>query len=245
MTLKNINILRFYYEYKTNKNKEKRLFYEFYKDLEKFNSMAREEQQAKNEYLYPCLYDKTNSTEIEPIYFFQDAWAFEKIYQNNPSRHIDIGSHHKFVAFLSKIIDTTMVDIRPLSVDMPSIKFLKGSILKLPFEDNQIDSLSSMCVIEHIGLGRYGDDIDPFGSEKAIKEISRVLKPKGDFYFSVPIEETNKIYFNAHRAFNEAYLLNELLTNYELVCKRYIYGAEFLDYKKSGFGIGCYHLKKA
>ena len=237
-------LFKTYKEYKTNKSKERLLFDEFYKDLETYNSMASEEQQAKKEHLYPCLFDKTIFTDIEPTYFFQDSWAFEKIYQNKPNNHVDVGSHHKFVSFLSKIVDTTMVDIRPLSVDMPSIKFLKGSILEMPYEDNQIDSLSSLCVIEHIGLGRYGDDLDPWGSEKAFKEIYRVLKPNANFYFSVPIEETNKTYFNAHRAFNEAYLLNELLKNYELASKGYIFGNEFLENKKSGFGIGCFHLKK-
>jgi len=53
-------------------------------------------------------------------------------------------------------------------------------------------------VIEHIGLGRYGDPIDPNGSIKACKELQRVLKPNGTLYISLPIGKP-RICFNAHR----------------------------------------------
>lgn len=85
--------------------------------------------------------------------------------------------------------------------------FKKGSILELPFEDNSIQTLSSLCVVEHIGLGRYGDPVDSFGSEKAIKELKRVLQVGGIILFSVPVDNENKIYFNAHRAFAREYIL--------------------------------------
>lgn len=238
------DIIKFYKEYKRRKNEDATLLANFSVEFEKYNSLANEAQKAKKEFLYPCLYDKTEQTKIEPIYFYQDAWAFERIFLSKPTNHVDIGSHHKFVALLSKIVKLTMVDIRPLSLQLDTINFLEGSILNLPFSDNSINSLSSLCVIEHIGLGRYGDPLDPSGSEKAFKEVTRVLNIGGDFYISVPIEEVNKVYFNAHRAFNEEYLLKQLLGNYEVVDKKYIYGNEFLSKKNKSWGIGCYHLKK-
>lgn len=163
---------------------------------------------------------------------------------SKPVEHIDIGSHHKFVAHLSKVVNLTMVDIRPLSLQLNSIKFVEGSILKLPFADNSISSLSSICVIEHIGLGRYGDPIDPDGSKKALVEITRVLKSGANLYISVPIEEINKVYFNAHRAFEERYLLDDLLSKYEVIDRKYIYGNKYMSEKAPGFGTGLYHLKK-
>ena len=57
-------------------------------------------------------------------------------------------------------------------------------------------------MLEHIGLGRYGDQIDPQGTEKAAAELQRVLAPGGDLYLSVPIEKESRVYFNAHRAFS-------------------------------------------
>ncbi len=224
--------------------KEQDLMLKFENDLAEYNSRATLNEKAERQYLYPCLYDNTEFTSIEPVYFYQDAWAFERIYLMKPDKHIDIGSQHKFVSQLSKVVNLTMVDIRPLSLPMNSIKFIKGSILDLPFSDGSLDSISSLCVIEHIGLGRYGDPIDPKGAVKAFREIDRSIKIGGNFYFSVPIEEINKVYFNAHRAFNEDYLLEDLLANYKLIDKKYIFGKDFIEVKKSGWGIGCYHMEK-
>jgi hypothetical protein len=36
-----------------------------------------------------------------------------------------------------------------------------------------------MHVVEHIGLGRYGDPIDPDGDLKAISELKRVVQKRG------------------------------------------------------------------
>lgn len=193
--------------------------------------------------LYPCIGDDTGETPIEPIYFYQDAWVFEQIVHRMPSVHIDVGSHHKFVALLSKVVPCTMVDIRPLSLPLESVHFRKGSILDLPFEDNSVSSLSSLCVVEHIGLGRYGDTLDPQGTEKAIAELKRVLAPGGDFYISVPIDDENCTYFNAHRSFREEYLF-EQFDKLKVIEKRYIFANRFMDQKATGFGTGCYHLQK-
>lgn len=236
--------LKSYKDFKITDAKREQLLEAFNKDFEKYNSIAPPEQIASKEFLYPCLFEKTQETAIEPIYFYQDSWAFERIHSQKPDKHVDIGSHNKFIAFLSKLTDLSMVDIRPLSLEMSSVHFIKGDILNLPFENGSINSLSSLCVIEHIGLGRYGDEIDPLGSEKAFNEINRILNVGANFYMSVPVEEINKVYFNAHRAFNEEYLLEELLYNYEVEDRKYIYGKNFSSQKGRGFGVGCYHLKK-
>jgi SAM-dependent methyltransferase len=193
--------------------------------------------------LYPCLDDWTTTTIIEPTYFYQDSWAFERIVLENPSQHVDIGSHHKYVALLSKVVPLTMVDIRPLSCYLDSIKFIQGSILDIPFPDQSIESLSSLCVVEHIGLGRYGDPLDPNGSINACKELARVIKTGGSLYLSVPIERFPKTYFNAHRSFDEeAFLANFI--KFSVREKAYIYGNLFTTEKQDIFGIGCYHLEK-
>jgi hypothetical protein len=192
---------------------------------------------------YPCIWDATKITTIEPTYFYQDSWAFELIVKAMPSSHVDIGSHHKYVALLSKVVPVTMVDIRPLSLPLESLKFQKGSILDLPFADNSISSLSSLCVIEHIGLGRYGDPLDVSGSLKACKELSRVIALGGSLYISVPIESNPKTYFNAHRSFREDDFLC-LFQDFAVLHKAYIYGESFTEKRRDSFGVGCYHLIK-
>lgn len=224
-------------------NREVSSWSSFWKDYKTFSSLSSVGEQDLLKNLYPCIYDKTAFTPMEPIYFYQDTWAFERITQQQPSSHIDIGSYHTFVAFLSKIIPLTMVDIRPLDLPLNTLNFKEGSILALPFETDSIESLSSLCVVEHIGLGRYGDPLDPDGTEKAIAELKRVLKPSGNLYISLPLDDENKVYFNAHRAFSENYLV-DLFYPLEIIDKKYIYGNQFLDQPSKGFGIGLYHLRK-
>ncbi len=197
-------------------------------------------------YIFPCLKDKTEKTSVEPIYFFQDAWAIQKIFQANPKHHYDIGSAVKTVGIISQFVPTTMVDIRPIDVSLDNLFFIKGSILNLPFEDDSIESLSSLCVVEHIGLGRYGDNIDSRGSEKAIAELKRVLKNgSGNLYFSVPVDCECRVYFNAHRAFTRSYIL-ELFNDLKLIEEKYIYGKKVYNkYNKAkGFATGLFHFCK-
>lgn len=148
--------------------------------------------------LLPCIYDKTQTTKIDHHYFYQDIWAFRRIYESKTNHHIDIGSRIDFVGFLSVITKVTFVDIRPVETDLENFKSIKGDILSLPFPDNSIQSLSCLHVAEHIGLGRYGDSLDPFGTKKACQELSRVLDKTGNLYFSLPIGKP-KVCFNGHR----------------------------------------------
>lgn len=215
----------------------------FWRNYQEFNRLAPSDKQLQYQYIYPCLTDKTMETTVDAVYYYQDAWAFERILARKPDCHVDIGSHHKFVSLLSKVVPVTMVDIRPLPISLSTLEFREGSILDLPYKDASVPSVSSICVIEHIGLGRYGDPIDPQGSEKAIEELKRILQPGGDIYISVPIDDVNRIYFNAHRAFTEEYLL-KLFKPLEVIDKHYIYNGEFVNEVQRGFGIGCYHLTR-
>lgn len=218
-------------------------WYRFWTSYRAYQQLAPKDKQAKLQYLYPCIYDATAETPVDPSYYYQDAWAFERIVDKNPSHHVDVGSHHKFVSLLSKVVTVTMVDIRPLPVKLDSLRFREGSILDMPYADGSVPSVSSLCVVEHIGLGRYGDPLDSNGTEKAIEELKRIVMPGGDLYLSVPIDNENRIYFNAHRAFVEEYLL-EIFAPFEILDKRYIFGSNFTDQIQPGFGTGCYHLRK-
>lgn len=195
--------------------------------------------------IYPRLFDRTKNTKIDPVYFYQNAWCAKKIFENKPPCHYDVGSKADFVGIISQFVPTTMVDIRPIEVALTEFSFMKGNILELPFKDGEILSLSSLCVIEHIGLGRYGDNLDPFGSKKAAKELTRVLARGGSLYISAPVDDKNRVYFNAHRAFTRDYIL-ELFSPLALAEEKYIYGGNLYDscHPEKKFGTGLYHFKK-
>ena len=195
--------------------------------------------------LYPCVTDKTTLTPVEPIYFYQDSWAAEKIFTYKPAHHVDIGSSVKTIGIISGFVPVTFIDIRPIEVSLPNLTFTKGTILNLPFADNTLESISSLCVIEHIGLGRYGDPLDTKGSEKAIAELIRVTRPGGKILFSVPVDDSCKLYFNAHRAFTPDYIFH-CFANCRLVEEKYIYSFDFVSayQKEKGFGVGVYLFEK-
>jgi SAM-dependent methyltransferase len=184
-------------------------------------------------------------TDVDPVYFIQGCWCAGKIFKTHPERHYDVASQAIMVGIISQFVPTVMIDIRPLSVFIPGLSFIKGDITQLPFKNGEIESLSSICVIEHIGLGRYGDPLDQFGTEKAAKELARVLAKGGNLYISVPIDTESKTYFNAHRAFTRDYILS-LFRGLHLVEEGYIYGKEMSStYNASeGFGTGLYHFRK-
>jgi SAM-dependent methyltransferase len=215
----------------------------FWKSYQDYSALSRPGESPAIEHLFPCVHDRTETTKIDPVYFYQDSWAFEHIVRRRPAFHVDIGSHHKYVALLSKVLPVTMVDIRPLSLPLDSLEFRRGSILELPYETGTVPSVSSLCVVEHIGLGRYGDELDPKGTEKALEELKRIVAPGGDLYLSIPLDDENRTYFNAHRAFTEDYLV-ECFEPFEIVEKKYIYRRKFLADPQTGFGTGCYWLRK-
>ncbi len=195
--------------------------------------------------ILPCLSDRTATTPVEPTYFLQDTWFARKIAEQRPASHVDVGSSVKSMALVAQFVPVTLVDIRPVEIEVENFSFLRGSVLSLPFSDRSQGSLSSLCVIEHIGLGRYGDSFDARGSEKAAAELLRVLAPRGNLYVSVPVDAECRVYFNAHRAFTRDYLLS-LFPGLALREERYIYSRSLVaGYEPHrGFGTGLYHLSR-
>jgi hypothetical protein len=144
-------------------------------------------------------------------YFYQDLLVAQFICNNEPNRHIDIASRvDGFVAHVASFRSIEVIDIRDL--DKPKIKniqFLKKNLMNKSTIDQEItDSISCLHAIEHFGLGRYGDPIDPVGYLKGYNNIIRMLKPDGRLYISFPIGKKNEVHFNAHRIFHPKDIFN-------------------------------------
>ncbi|HSE39349.1 MAG TPA: DUF268 domain-containing protein [Acidobacteriota bacterium] len=209
----------------------------FWREYRLYKSMCPPEMRPMVQDLSPFVKDNTQETPIEPVYFYQDAWAFEKICARKVKHHIDVGSHHKYVSLLSKVVPTTFVDIRPPSIKMESIAFQEATITALPFEDQSVESISSLCVVEHIGLGRYGDPLDPHGTENAIRELCRVLAPNGHLYVSLPVGETSYVAFNEGRILSRNEFL-ELIKPLRLSEQKYIVQGRYQNEYEPSPGMG-------
>ena len=205
--------------------------------------------------------DKSSSSgTMSGHYFHQDMLVARKIYQNNPQKHVDIGSRQDgFIAHVAVFREIELLDIRPpQSNGVKNISFKQADLTQPSFQlINYCDSISSLHAIEHFGLGRYNDPVDYFGYIKALDNINKMLQPSGIFYFSVPIG-TQRIEFNAHRVFSVSYLFN-LFKNrymYDIVSFSYVddFGILFenicLDEKSinnnynCNWGCGIFELKK-
>ncbi len=179
----------------------------YVRDMYKYTRMDDAEQ-IRFADTYPCLLDKTAKTRVDSHYFYQHLWAFKKIHSLNPKLHVDVGSNVNFVGMLSAITEVHFVDIRPLNVsNVENLKSIKGSILDLPYENNSLESISCLHVAEHIGLGRYGDPLDPLGTKKAATELSRCLAKGGNLFLSLPVGKP-KVCFNAHRIHSPKQILD-------------------------------------
>ena len=127
-----------------------------------------------------------------------------KVFQNNPQEHYDIGSRlDGFIAHLLVFREVRYIDIRPLPYEIPGLHFVQADAVRLNnIEDNSVESLSSFHALEHFGLGRYGDEIDPEAYKRAAENMVIVLAPKGHLYIGVPVGPVDKLFFNAHRIFS-------------------------------------------
>jgi SAM-dependent methyltransferase len=155
---------------------------------------------ARAEDLWPCLDDRVGYTPFDPHYFYQAAWLARAVAQARPRLHVDVGSSVTAMAVLSAQVDLVFADYRPLRARLAGLSCVAGDITRLPFPSKSVRSLSSLHVIEHIGLGRYGDPIDPTGSSKALRELQRIVADGGRLYLSTPVGR-ERVCFNAHRVF--------------------------------------------
>lgn len=197
----------------------------FISDLLRFSSLKSINENIPLGRITPCMGDISDeSGTASGDYFYQDLWAAQRIFAENPVRHLDIGSRiDGFVAHVASFRQIEVLDIRPLTSKAKNICFRQLDISS-PLRNNEIESccsLSSLNVLEHIGLGRYGDPLDPEGHLRAWDNIHSIIAPGGTFYFSVPIGPL-RVEFNAHRVFSIDYLLKMIEGKYQVIEFSYV-----------------------
>ncbi|MBU2026285.1 MAG: DUF268 domain-containing protein [Proteobacteria bacterium] len=196
--------------------------------LKEYGEIRGQARRSGNDFpfgkLYPCLQEKDQESGVlAEHYFYQDLYVARKVFQNNPARHVDIGSRiDGFVAHVASFREIEVLDVRDLHLAIPSIRFTRVDLAAKDFPlVDYCDSLSCLHALEHFGLGRYGDPVDYNGHLVGWENMRRMLKKGGKFYFSVPIG-AQRIEFNAHRVFSVAYLLHLMEKRYDIDAFAYI-----------------------
>lgn len=153
--------------------------------------------------IYPVLLDKEQESAHLGEYFWQDLFVAKKIISQNPTKHVDVGSRvDGFIAHLACVRKVQVFDIRPLTSEIENVEFTQWDITNPnPTLNGIADCVSCLHTLEHIGLGRYGDQLDPDGWRKGLKSLVDLVAPGGCLWLSVPIGR-QRVEFNAHRIFD-------------------------------------------
>ena len=195
----------------------KKTFY--FKNIFKFLLQLRKfkKKGGKINSLYPVLEDYDTSFNNHKNQFFHaDLYISQKIFDENPPNHIDIGSRvDGLVGHLASFRELDVLELRSVDISPhKNINFIRDDITKIKNKknENKYISISSVGVIGHIGLGRYGDSLDPDGPTKAIKSICDLAKENANIYIMVPVGKES-IEFNAHRIFNPKNIVDKFEQN--------------------------------
>lgn len=225
-------------------------FFRFFAVYSRFKKMGqRTDMSVRLKDIYPCLKDSISTTPFDHHYTYHPAWAARILAQTKPAEHTDISSILSFSTIVSAFVPVKFYDYRPAQLHLSNLESGFADLVKLPFEDNSIQSLSCMHTIEHIGLGRYGDPLDPQGDIKAINEIKRVAKPGGTVLFVTPVGRS-RIEYNAHRIYSfeqiSTYFSGFTLKEFSLVpdAGGLIMNADPAIVQQQEYGCGCFWFIK-
>ena len=198
---------------------------------------------------FPRLDDATQLTGIETHYFYQSVWLAQRLAASRPTLHVDVGSDHRMVGMLTSHSKIVFVEIRPLAATVDSLVPITGSIVQLPLRDRSVRSMSCLHVAEHVGLGRYGDKMDPNGTRRSAEELGRALAPGGNLYFSVPVGRP-RTEFNAHRV-HTPLQVRAMFPDLELVAfsaeddaGRFHAHAEPTDFEHASYACGMFWFRR-
>jgi hypothetical protein len=198
----------------------------------------------------PCLEDRTATTGFDRHYIYHTAWAARVLAEARPAYHVDIASALYFATIVSAFVPVKYFEYRPVAVEIGNLTCGHADLQRLPFADASLPSVSCMHVVEHVGLGRYGDPIDPDADLVAMRELQRVTQR--ELLFVVPVGRP-RIQFNAHRIYSydqviEAFAGMELV-EFALVPDR-INGEGLIRHATrrqadaQGYGCGCFRFRR-
>lgn len=214
-------------------------------EYQKFVQMTKDDRFQ----IVPVRYLKDTDKLIDGQYVFHTAWAARILAETRPEKHVDFSSSEYFNAITSSFVPIDSYNFKPHHFGLDNLQTLKADLTNLDFEDNSLPSVSCMHVIEHIGLGRYGEVIDPEGDLKAIKELKRVIG--GDLLFVVPLSGAPRVIFNAHRIYSYKQIIGYFdglkLIEFSLIpdgTRSIIKNATEEMANKQFYGCGCFWFRK-
>ena len=219
----------------------------FWRDARRFRALGGK----IDEYMPRFGEAGTEAGSADGHYFWQDLLVARRVAETNPAQHVDLGSRlDGFVAHLLVFRSVEVVDVRPMSSTIPGLTFVQADGRTLAgIADTSIESLSSLHALEHFGLGRYGDELDPLGHHRGLKAAQRVLASKGRLWVSFPIGRPS-VQFNEQRVLDPLEpldLLDELrLMDFTAIpaIGTPVYSADPRDFRNDDYWCGLYEFER-
>ena len=120
--------------------------------------------------------------------------------------------------------ELTTLEYSNLTIDHPLIKVEHPSRIGQEFLNNRaqyFDFGGSFSSLEHSGLGRFGDPLNPYGDFEAMAQVWCMLKPGGLFFLGIPVSKDNSsyIHWNGQRVYGGA-RLPHLTANWRLIQRK-------------------------
>jgi len=114
-------------------------------------------------------------------------WAARKIVERGRRLEIlDVGSTKMMNVQLSAQHDVTSVVLADCGDQISAVRYVKQDVSDgLPFADASFDVFTSTVALPLVGLGRYGDRVNPDCLFELVREVSRVLRPDGEILCSM------------------------------------------------------------
>ncbi|MDP2653557.1 MAG: class I SAM-dependent methyltransferase [Candidatus Omnitrophota bacterium] len=119
----------------------------------------------------------------------------------------------------------TGFDFRPYPYTHPSLEFVQGDIVNLPFPPASFDAVFCISTIEHIGIGFYADPLSGVDADhQAAGEAGKVLKTGGILVLTVPYGAGQA---NKHHRIYDQKTLAALLKDFRVQELRYFVNSRF------------------
>jgi SAM-dependent methyltransferase len=162
-------------------------------------------------------YEELIANEKGLYYYDTDVWLYQALKKHNIKDKdvVIVGSEqpwYETIAYIYSGKACSCLEYNKRVCESDKIKYYQYDTYdSLP----KFDVCISISSIEHSGLGRYGDKIDPMGDIKTMRDIKNILKKDGVFFLSVPIGK-DRVMWNAHRVYGKI-RLELLLDGWECI----------------------------
>jgi len=108
----------------------------------------------------------------------------------------------------------TAVGLEEITLRHPNFSYIRADINSIQ-QPGRFDVVVNVSTTEHVGLGRYGDPLDPDGDLKAMRRLREWMRPFGRHILTIPIGQ-DAVVGHYHRVYG-ADRLPKLLEGYHII----------------------------